>query len=128
MNKKILLGQIMIGVSGAAMHYLAVLFTHAEANFIWAYYLFFLFSSLAISNYCAAYYNKKPDKVGLMFIALMFGKMLLFTLIFSPILIFGETLNFFARLNIIVPFTLFLFLEAWSVYRVLNPLSPEKND
>jgi len=127
MNKKVLLGQVMIGVSAAAIHYSAVLFTHAEVAFIWAYYLFFLISSLAISTYCAAYHEKKPDKVGLMFIALMFGKMLLFTLLFSPILIFGETLNFNARLNIIVPFALFLFLEAWSVYRVLNPVSEIQN-
>ena len=116
-----ILSQILFCIIGAITHYVAVHFTHAETDFIWAYYLFFLFSSVFISMYCANYYNKKPDKVGLMFIALMFGKMLIFTLLFSPILFFGNKLNFNARLNILVPFALFLFLEAWYVYRILNP-------
>lgn len=121
MNRKNLLEQVIIGFSVAAMHYLIVLFTHTQTAFIWAYYLFFLIASLFISTYCALHHSKKPDHVGLLFISLMFAKMLLFTAIFSPILFFGEKLNFNARLNILIPFALFLSLEAWSVYRVLNP-------
>jgi hypothetical protein len=126
MNKPMILSQVVFGISGVIIHYSVVNFMQTEADYIWAYYMFFLASSVFIASYCANYYTKKPDKVGLMFIALMFGKMLLFTLIFIPILFFGEKLNFDARLNIIVPFTLFLFIEAWSVYRVLNPKSSEK--
>ena len=115
----------MIGISAATIHYLVAPMLGANNDFVWAYYLFFFVAAGFISSYCERYFKKKPDKVGLMFIALMFGKMLLFTLLFSPVLFFGETLGFNERLKILVPFALFLFLEVWAVYRLLNPSSDQ---
>ena len=125
MNKKLIFGQFVTGISGAAIHYLVTQMLGTKNDFVWAYYLFFFVSAAFISSYCERYYKIKPDKVGLMFVALMFVKMLLFTLFFSAILFFGETLGYNERLNILVPFALFLFVEAWAVYRILNSISDQ---
>ena len=121
MNSKIALGQVFMGFAAGGVHYAVSLFLNANLDLIWAYYAFFMLASLLISWTCSRYHRIKPDQVGLVFIGLMFAKMLVFTLVFSPVLFTAEGLNLSDKMKIIAPFAFFLILEVLSVYRVLNP-------
>lgn len=120
MNKMNIIFQSLVGAAGLLTHYWVLDYLGELPDWLWAFYLFFLAVSLFIANYCHYQKNKNPERVGLIFIGLIALKMLLFVLAFSPLLLGNYEITQITKINILVPFVLFLALEVHAVSLILN--------
>ena len=83
-------------------------------------YLFFGISALLVFWICLGTYSFVRDKVGLLYLLLFSVKLGVFILIYGSSL-FGEVdINKISRLAILIPFFIFLMIEAIGVYAILN--------
>lgn len=120
MDKKTLITQLGAGIAGMIFHYAIAFILKLDADWIWAFYLFFMSVSLYISYYCTITYRKNPERVGLIFMVMIVAKMLLFSLAFSPLLFAEIAITMNQKVNMVVPFVVFLLLEVFAVFKLLS--------
>lgn len=120
MNKKNIIFQCLVGGAGLTIHYWLLSYFGQMPDRLWAFYLFFLTFSLFTTNYSRYQKNKNPERVGLVIIGLIVFKILLFMVIFSPLLLGDFETTQMTKINILVPFALFLALEVHAVLLILN--------
>ncbi len=83
-------------------------------------YLFNLISCIVIYVSMEFMAEKLPSEAGYAFLALVFVKMGVFLLLFQSV-VFSETpLEMYQRLSLLIPFFLFLVIEAVGVAKLLN--------
>lgn len=111
---------VVFGIIALVLHYGVLFFMNAVSFWLWAYYAYFMLAAVAVSVMMSHYNAQKPERVGLMFIMSIFIKMLIFTGVFSPILFAGQPLEMHEKINIIVPFALFLILEVLVIMKLLK--------
>lgn len=119
MNKNIII-QLVIGLIAIILHHAVVIIMNLPIDWIWAFYLFFISVSLYITYYCSREYKKNPDRLGLVFMSLVVAKMLLFGVAFSPMLFWDFEITTALKINMLIPFILFLSLEVYTVINLLN--------
>lgn len=111
---------VLLGLVSLMLHY-GILFLMNNLSFwLWAYYAYFMVAAILVSVMMHYYHATKPERVGLMYIVSILLKMLVFTGVFSPLLFASETLELNERVNIIVPFALFLLLEVLVIMKLLK--------
>lgn len=111
---------VLIGLSGFAIHFGALYFLNMNSSWLWAFYLYFMIAALAVGAMMQHYNTVKPERVGLMFVVSIFIKMLLFTLVFSPLLFSGTPMILQEKLKILLPFALFLVFEVIEIMKLLK--------
>ncbi|WKK86159.1 DUF6168 family protein [Marivirga arenosa] len=85
-----------------------------------AMYIFHFISFIVIASSVGLLSKKLPDQVGYFYLASVFIKIGLFVLIFKNTLFSEEELNFPERISIIIPFFMFLVMEAIYSGRLMN--------
>ncbi len=111
---------VLLGLVSLMLHY-GILFLMNNLSFwLWAYYAYFMVVAVLVSVMMHYYHATKPERVGLMYIVSILLKMLVFTGVFSPLLFASEALELNERVNIIVPFALFLVLEVLVIMKLLK--------
>ncbi|WKK78827.2 DUF6168 family protein [Marivirga arenosa] len=85
-----------------------------------AMYIFHFISFIVIAGSVELLSKKLPDQVGYFYLASVFIKIGLFVLIFKNTLFSEEELNFPERISIIIPFFMFLVMEAIYSGRLMN--------
>jgi hypothetical protein len=89
---------------------------------ITAMYIFHLVAYLILIAGVEVLVKRLPAQVGFFYLASVFLKIGLFVLIFSDVLARLDDLNKFSRLHILLPFALFLTIEAIYCGRLMNRL------
>jgi hypothetical protein len=110
----------IIGLVALALHYGLLYFLQMTSIWLWAFYLYFMVAAIAVGAFMNYYNTSKPDRMGLMFIVSIFVKMLLFTAVFSPLLFSGTPLEMSQKLEVLLPFALFLVLEVLEIMKLLK--------
>lgn len=83
-------------------------------------YLFNVVSCLVIYLIMEFMADKLPSEAGYTFLALVFVKMGVFLLIFQSVVFSEIELKMYQRLSLVIPFFLFLIIEAIGVAKLLN--------
>ncbi len=83
-------------------------------------YLFNVVSCLVIYLIMEFMADKLPSEAGYAFLALVFVKMGVFLLIFQSVVFSEIELKMYQRLSLVIPFFLFLIIEAIGVAKLLN--------
>jgi hypothetical protein len=110
----------VIGLVALVLHYGVLYFLQMTSIWLWAFYLYFMVAAIAVGAFMNYYNTSKPDRMGLMFIVSIFVKMLLFTAIFSPLLFSGTPMTLSQKLEVLLPFALFLMLEVLEIMKLLK--------
>jgi len=92
-----------------------------------ALYAFFVLSSLIIIVSLELLASILPDKVGYAFLMAVFVKMGLFILIFSFNGLLEKKLYLADKLGVLLPFFIFLLIEAMSIASRLKLMEPEQS-
>lgn len=119
MNKNIII-QLVIGLLAMILHYSVMIVMSLSTDWIWTFYLFFISVSLYITYFCSREYKNNPDRLGLVFMSLVVAKMLLFGVAFSPMLFWDFEITTALKINMLIPFIIFLSLEVYTVITLLN--------
>ncbi|WP_375579938.1 DUF6168 family protein [Marivirga tractuosa] len=90
-------------------------------------YLFHFIAFIAIIFSIELLSKKLPDQVGYFYLASVFVKIGLFVLVFKDTLFSDSPLNFLERISIIIPFFMFLVMEAIYSGRLMNAVDNESN-
>ncbi len=83
-------------------------------------YLFNLISCVLIYAVMELMAEKLPSEAGYAFLALVFVKMGVFLLLFQSVVFSEEEFKMYQRLSLVIPFFLFLTIEAVGVAKLLN--------
>jgi hypothetical protein len=118
--KKLLLTNGILGAFALAVHYVAGSLFHFSTDWLWAFYSFFVTFSIFSSLYCSVTFRKNPERIGLVFMSLIVVKILLFAVAFSPFLIGYFDLNNSIKINLMIPFILFLSLEVRAIVNLIK--------
>lgn len=118
--KKLLLTNGIFGASALMVHYAAGSLLRFSTDWLWAFYSFFVTFSIFSSLYCSVTYRKNPERIGLVFMSLIVVKLLLFAGAFSPFLIGYFDLTDSIKINLMIPFVLFLSLEVLAIINLLK--------
>jgi len=110
----------LIGLVALTLHYAVFYFLQMTSIWLWAFYLYFMVAAIAVGSFMNYYNTSKPDRMGIMFIVSIFVKMVLFTLVFSPFLFSGTPLEMSEKLEVLMPFALFLVLEVLEIMKLLK--------
>jgi hypothetical protein len=111
---------VVMGLLALALHYGVLYFLEITSIWLWSFYLYFMLVAIAVGAFMNHYNTSQPDRMGLMFIVSIFVKMLLFTLVFSPFLFSGTPLEMSEKLEVLMPFALFLVLEVLEIMKLLK--------
>ena len=98
--------------------------THKMIFSLNALYAFFVISTLVIIVSLELLATVLPDKVGYAFLMAVFIKMGLFILIFSSAGLLDKKLYFADKLGVLLPFFIFLLIEAMTVASRLKLMEP----
>ena len=110
----------IIGLVSLMLHYGVLYFLQLSSNWLWAFYLYFMVAAITVGAFMNHYNTSQPERMGLMFIVSIFLKMLLFTAVFSPLLFSGSPLEMSQKLEVLLPFALFLVLEVLEIMKLLK--------
>ncbi|SMG21213.1 hypothetical protein SAMN05661096_01161 [Marivirga sericea] len=90
-------------------------------------YLFHFIAFIIIVLSVELLSQRLPDQVGYFYLASVFVKIGLFVLVFKDTIFASSPLNFLERISIIIPFFMFLVLEAIYSGRLMNAANNESD-